>query len=324
MNENDARKILHRVDDIPLYLHAYAYHLNMRLERILPHDLLDIAQANMLSGVKIHVLDGETRSLGQLGDQGLELFRAKARQAGLDVHIETSSSEKEHIDHAVAIAQKVAARSVRFYPRYEGRLKDILRKVDNDIVYIKNTYSHLGIEFTIEQHEDLQAQELVDIVERSGMKNLSILFDFANMINANEQPLDALRVMAGHIAHVHMKDALIIKEDKGFGHKACRSGEGDMPYRELLKQLLCLGDDTAQVTAYGLEEEVDYYAPAFRFSDEGDNPWIPWRQVSETPLPSSGLEERLQQEKHDALAQLNYVRALLQDIKAEAQALVGG
>ncbi len=24
-----------------------------------------------------------------------------------------------------------------------------------------------------------------------------------------------------------------------------------------------------------LEEEVDYYAPAFRFEDEDDNPWIP-------------------------------------------------
>ncbi len=35
------------------------------------------------------------------------------------------------------------------------------------------------------------------------------------------------------------------------------------------------------MTAYGLEEEVDYYAPAFRFEDEDDNPWIPYRQMSE-------------------------------------------
>ena len=29
---NNARKILQRVDTLPLYLHAYAFHLNMRLE----------------------------------------------------------------------------------------------------------------------------------------------------------------------------------------------------------------------------------------------------------------------------------------------------
>ncbi|STG51638.1 putative sugar isomerase [Escherichia coli] len=40
---NNARKILQRVDTLPLYLHAYAFHLNMRLERVLPADLLDIA-----------------------------------------------------------------------------------------------------------------------------------------------------------------------------------------------------------------------------------------------------------------------------------------
>lgn len=40
VTKDNAGKILSRIDNIPLYLHAYAYHLNMRLERILPNDLL--------------------------------------------------------------------------------------------------------------------------------------------------------------------------------------------------------------------------------------------------------------------------------------------
>ncbi len=53
-----------RVDTLPLYLHAYAFHLNMRLERVLPADLLDIAsENNALRGVKILILDGERFSL---------------------------------------------------------------------------------------------------------------------------------------------------------------------------------------------------------------------------------------------------------------------
>lgn len=47
-----------------------------------------------------------------------------------------------------------------------------------------------------------------------------------------------------------------------------------MPFKALLTHLICPGDDEPQVTAYGPEEEVDYYAPAFRFEDEDDNPWI--------------------------------------------------
>lgn len=96
-----------------------------------------------------------------------------------------------------------------------------------------------------------------------------------------------------------------------------------MPFKALLTHLICLGDDEPQVTAYGLEEEVDYYAPAFRFEDEDDNPWIPYRQMSETPLPENHLlDARLRKEKEDAINQINHVRNVLQQIKKEANHLL--
>jgi len=96
-----------------------------------------------------------------------------------------------------------------------------------------------------------------------------------------------------------------------------------MPFKELLTHLICLGDDEPQVTAYGLEEEVDYYAPAFRFEDEDDNPWIPYRQMSETPLPEKHLlDARLRKEKEDAINQIYHVRNVLQQIKQEASHLL--
>ena len=91
---NNARKILQRVDALPLYLHAYAFHLNMRLERVLPVDLLDIANENNLRGVKIHVLDGERFSLSNMDDNELSAFGDKAHRLNLDIHIETSASDK--------------------------------------------------------------------------------------------------------------------------------------------------------------------------------------------------------------------------------------
>ncbi|EMX5276482.1 sugar phosphate isomerase/epimerase family protein [Escherichia coli] len=296
---NNARKILQRVDTLPLYLHAYAFHLNMRLERVLPADLLDIASENNLRGVKIHVLDGERFSLGNMDDKELSAFGDKARRLNLDIHIETSASDKASIDEAVAIALKTGASSVRFYPRYEGNLRDVLSIIANDIAYVRETYQDSGLTFTIEQHEDLKSHELVSLVKESEMESLSLLFDFANMINANEHPIDALKTMAPHITQVHIKDALIVKEPGGLGH------------------------DEPQVTAYGLEEEVDYYAPAFRFEDEDDNPWIPYRQMSETPLPENHLlDARLRKEKEDAINQINHVRNVLQQIKQEANHLL--
>ncbi|HHQ6537742.1 TPA: sugar phosphate isomerase/epimerase family protein [Serratia fonticola] len=322
MDRLQANKILQRVADIPLYLHAYAFHLNMRMEKILPEDLLDIASQQRLKGVKIHVLDGESQSLGCASDEQLSHFGDKARQLGLDVHIETSASDAKTLDQAVAIALKSGASSVRFYPRYEGHLDDVMVKIAQDIQYIKQNYQHSGLSFTLEQHEDLKSHELMSLLAEADFPQISLLFDFANMINANEEPLPALAAMASKITQVHIKDAVITHEVKGLGHKACISGQGHLPFKELLLQLICLGENQPQVMAYGLEEEVDYYAPPFRFDGEDHNPWIPWREMSETPLPEQDINLRLDKELSDALQQINYVREILSELKQDALAVL--
>lgn len=323
MNVIQARKILDRHASLPLYLHAYSYHMNMRLEQILPADLLDIAHQQGLHGVKIHILDGESRSLKHMRDDELAVFRCKAVRLGLDINLEISSSAPAEIDEAVIIAEKIGATSLRFYPRYEGNLSTVLARIRDDLAHIRQQHGHRALSFTIEQHEDLKSVELVQLVQESGIDSLSLLFDFGNMINANEQPLEALHIMAPLIAHVHIKDAKIIPEGTGLGHIACASGSGDMPFEELLKQLICLGEEVPQVLAYGLEEEVDYYAPAFRFSDEGNDPWIPWRDMSETPLPAPELlSARLEQEKRDAICQIEHVRTVLKKLVAQAETIL--
>ncbi|BFI66287.1 hypothetical protein okayama3_18720 [Yersinia pseudotuberculosis] len=290
----------------------------MRKERILPDDLLDIANKFHLTGAKIHVEDGETQSLKTMDDKQLESFGEKVKKYNLDLKIETSSSAAKAIDEAVHIALKTGASSIRFYPRYEGHLKDVLKKVKTDIKYIKDTHEHTGLKFVIEQHEDLKSDELNQLVEEANFPNFSLLFDFGNMFNANELPLDAFDKMKDNITQVHMKDAIRIPEGKGFGHEASLSGKGEVPFKTLLKKLICLGDKKPQVISFGLEEEVDYYAPAFRFDDEGDNPWIPYRGASETPMPTEGLDKRLEKEINDAMNQLTFVRKLATELKQEA------
>ncbi len=290
----------------------------------MPADLLDIAHENKLHGIKIHIMDGESQSLQNMNDSQLCAFRRKAEDLGLDINLEISSSAPADIDEAVTVAEKIGATSLRFYPRYEGYLSVVLDQIRADLQHIFQHHRHRNLAFIIEQHEDLKSDELVQLVRESGIESLSLLFDFGNMINANEQPLDALRTMAPLITHVHIKDAKIVHEGTGMGHIACPSGAGDMPFKEMLKELICLGEAIPQVVSYGLEEEVDYYAPAFRFSDEGNDPWIPWREMSETALPSPNeLLLRLEQEKEDALNQIKYVHNVLNQLVEQAHTVIG-
>ncbi|MFC6671883.1 sugar phosphate isomerase/epimerase family protein [Marinobacterium aestuariivivens] len=322
---DQAQTLLARSQLIPLFAHAYAFHLNFRFNRIGIENLLQFAHDHRLNGIKIHLDDGEALSLRHCDDSRLMTLQKLARQLGLEIHVEVSSTDRAELGAAVRIGRLLAATSIRCYPRYAGRVSEIIAWTIRDLRQLDTLDPHRQFRFTLEQHEDLKGEELVRIVEAVENPNLKLLFDFANMLNAYEQPLEALRAMAPHISDVHIKDAAVVSEQGGWGHRACRSGDGELPMARLLLELLLLGDDQPQVVAYGLEEEVDYYAPPLRFADEPADPLIPWRNVSETTLaPGADLDALLAREIQDARDQLAHVRGLLAQLRRHAERFLQG
>ena len=319
LSAQTAETLIDRIDAIALYTHAYSLHLNFRYGGFTPSDLLDFAAKHKHSGVKIHLEDGEEASLGRMDADGLARFGLKARKLGLDVHLEISETEVTSLRTAVSIGHQTGATSIRCYPRYEGRVSSVIARAIDDLRHLQELDPDGTFRFTLEQHEDLTGAELVQIVEAVGNPNLSLMFDFTNMINAYERPLDALRAMAAHITDVHIKDARIVEDQGGWAQQCCRSGEGDIPQARLLMELLLLGNDIPQVRAFGLEEEVGYCSPAFRFPGEGDDPFIPHRAVSETKLaPDAKLQEVLAREVSDAEHLCIHIKTLLKQLHDHA------
>jgi sugar phosphate isomerase/epimerase len=320
LTPNQAQKLIERSKQIRLFAHAYAFHLNFRFNRLDMEWLLQFAHEHLLSGIKIHLDDGEPLSLRFFDDFRLEKLKQLAKLLSLEIHLEVSSTDLEELRQAVRIGRRLGATSIRCYPRYEGRVSEIIDRTIQDLRQLHQLDPAGNFRFTLEQHEDLKSKELIHIVEEVGNPNLKILFDFANMINAYERPLEALQTMSEHITDVHIKDARIINDKGGWGHLACRSGDGELPQVRLLFELLLLGEDNAQVVAYGLEEEVNYYAPPFRFSDEEADPFIGYRTPSETKITKDAdIEELLITEKQDAIAQLNHIHGLLFQLREHAE-----
>ena len=138
------------------------------------------------------------------------------------------------------------------------------------------------------------------------------------MINACERPLPALRALAPYIRQVHLKGVRIVPEHNGFGHRGVLQGcaEDDLPDARMLFELLMLGEPGPQVIAFALEQENHYVAPAFRQSDEAQDPFIPYRDMSETHLPlGCSLERMLTDEQRWAENQLRHVRAVIGEMR---------
>lgn len=312
-------KLAARARRAPLFAHAYAFHLNFRFGGMKPLDLAEFARELGLQGLKVHVEDGEQASLARMSDEALLAFGAAVSSLGLELHVETSTTELAGLSDAVRIALATGATSLRCYPRYEGRVSEIVEWTIADLRQLENLDPEGRLRYTIEQHEDLKSAELIQIVEAVANPRLSLLFDFGNMINAFEVPMSALAAQAAHITEVHVKDCLVRPDRGGWAHLACLSGNGDLPMLAMLVELLLLGCDKPQVLAFGLEEEEGYFAPALRFADEARDPFIPARTASFTTIGAGDQEARLRQEVAAAHRQVETVRSLLQKIITQAE-----
>lgn len=316
-----AARLLERLDRVRLFAHAYPLLSNLTHGRLTPADLLDFAYRHELDGLSLHLLDGEQNSLAQMSAAQLEAFAAKARRLDLPVHLEISSTRRADVDQVIAVARAIGCRNIRVYSRYEGHLSRVMALIEEDLRYLAEQAERHDLYFDFEQHEELKSGEIAVLLERLAHPRLHALFDFGNMINACEEPLAALEALAPHIRQVHLKGVRVVAEDNGFGHYGVLQGsaEDELPGARMLFELLMLGEQP-QVAAFILEQENHYIAPAFRQRDETADPFIPYREMSETPLPPGYDWERMMADEHRwANNQIRHVRGLLGELRLLAE-----
>lgn len=316
-----AARLLERIDAMRLFAHGYPLLTNLTHGRLKPADMLDFAYRHEFHGLCLHVLDGEENSLSQATPAELRSFGQKAADLGLDVHLELSTTRRADVEQAVAIAGAVGCRNIRLYSRYEGMLSTVMEMIAADLRWLADLAEAHDLNFDFEQHEELKSFEIAQLLRQVGSSRLNALFDFGNMINAGERPLPALRALAPFIRQVHLKGVRVVPEQNGCGHYGVLQGspEDDLPDARMLFELLMLGQHAPQVIAFALEQENHYVAPAFRQADEAEDPFIPYRDMSETHLPPGYSLDRMIADEHRwAENQVRHVRGLIGEMRVLA------
>ena len=321
------RRLVERTETVPLFTHSYPFYFHMGTDDggWGPDDLLGFAAKQDLQGVKCHLDAGESRSFAALSSDKLQALGARARQLGLRWHVEVSGTDFDRLAGAVAAATDLDAESIRCYPRYSGRVSATISRAVEDLRRFRRELDPASrFRLTVEQHEDLTSSEMVQIVETLGDSHISLLFDTTNMITSYERPVEALAVQAPWVTEAHIKDARILPDRGGWAQLCCRTGTGDVPVARLFAELLLLGEHEPQVRAFGLEEEVNYFAPAYRFPDDPPDPDLPSRGSSKTvALPQIPMPLILADEYRYAGDQVAWVRDLLTAMHGLAEQALG-
>lgn len=82
--------------------------------------------------------------------------------------------------------------------------------------------SAAGVELAVENHADLRAAELCELLERVGDPVVGVCLDTANALRVGDDPLDAAMVLAPWVRMLHLKDCT--------GHDGSPTGPRSVPY----------------------------------------------------------------------------------------------
>lgn len=326
LDTGSSAKLLARTANVPLFAHSYSFYHNMT-HRFTPADLVRFAYENDLHGICVHISDGGPSCIRKMAPPEWDAFRRLAEDLGISIHLEISSTDRHEVDTVIECARALGVRNLRFYARHEGPLSSVIEKVYSDLAYACDRANQHDLQFDYEQHEDLRADEIVTILQRINDRRMNALFDYSNSLNAYEEPLAALRILAPYIRQVHIKGVRKLIEGDGWGQLGVPQGgsEDELPGARMLYELLMLGEEAPQVICFALEQEVDYYAPAFRRRNEPANPIIQYREPSETPVDRNKSSERLlSDERRWANQQVAWNRGLISTFRELACQVIPG
>jgi sugar phosphate isomerase/epimerase len=102
----------------------------------------------------------------------------------------------------------------------------------------------VGLSLAIENHGDLTAAGLDDLITRAGRPNVGVTLDNLNLIRVGDDMLEGTRLLAPRVLVVQMKDHLPTADVNQPGGPTCTAlGEGVAPLDALLEILATAGFD---------------------------------------------------------------------------------
>jgi sugar phosphate isomerase/epimerase len=103
----------------------------------------------------------------------------------------------------------------------------------------------LGLALALENHGDLRAAELLELVERVDDEALVVCFDTANALRVGDDAVEAVRLLAPLTRMVHLKDVEPLEraDDAVAGPSSVPYGQGVVPVADVLDALRSAGFD---------------------------------------------------------------------------------
>ena len=232
-------------DPIKLRLGIDTY--TLRALRWKAFEMLDYAAATKLEVVQF----SEWPHLGTLDqvrdDSYLQGVRAHAAKLGLGIEMGTWTvcptnpgfpakygTAAEQLAFAIHIATVLGSKSVRCVMGSgnlrlaDGPLEKHVESMIGVCRAVRDQALAAGVHIAIENHKDLRATEMRDLIKTAGRDYVGVCLDTGNAIEVLEDPMETVEVLAPYTATSHFRDTALWKHPRGAAFQWTAMGDGSI------------------------------------------------------------------------------------------------
>ena len=234
---------------LKLFIHSFGYRFHFRFKPGFDiFALIDKAAALGFSGLNCSAFPPDFNYLGGAGADHVRAVRERLEATRMLIDIECNGTGVDHLTSQIDLAARLGAQHLRTYTRpAPGGARQQVEDAVRDLKIVAPVAERAGVRVLVENHEDLAATEVAEILQRVGHPSVGALFDYGNSMVFMKKPLDSLAHLRPWIRTAHMKDHVVVPAGAA-GNAApvylgVPMGDGFLPVIETTRQIIAAGAD---------------------------------------------------------------------------------
>jgi len=219
-------------------LDSYSFHLALAAGRYDIFRTLDWLENRGFSGLQININGPDGRFLGRDPSDLAHVRRVRTtlEQKGFFAEVGGGhASEPDTVARQLHLAADLGADTLRTVVGFDTSLAHTMDRTRRSLEASLPLARQLGVRIAVENHEDITAAELHELLESIDDPLLGICLDTGNDLVVYGDPLDGARLLAPRAMTTHLKDQKLVRVGATIYSVGVRLGTGDVDLPAILQ-----------------------------------------------------------------------------------------
>lgn len=273
------------MSDLEQGLDSFSYYLHWKFGGQTIDQLLDRVHGLGLAALQININGPRHRALTGTTTDHVVRVGKRAKEMEIALELASGGTDPSKMRLVLELARLLGAEVVRTTVNEPGS-DAVVEMAARNFKQVAPEYEDAGIALAIENHEDLTAEEVVDLIERIDSPAVGAVYDSGNSIPFYKDPVEEARLLAPYARTTHIKDHILVRDGTDVWSVGTPLGLGRIPLPEIIEVLrtaphlkrlmtqVCYGYAVKMPQETGNRPSLDLFEPIDRPEDDREI-WAP-------------------------------------------------